>query len=92
MSTENGCILQEKYSADTKCQLSDTGLKDVWGAVSYPIYQTATFAHKGLGESTGFDYTRQQNPTRQQLESVVALWKTEKMRSHFQAEWLQLRL
>ena len=73
MSTENGCILQEKYSADTKCQLSDTGLKDVWGAVSYPIYQTATFAHKGLGESTGFDYTRQQNPTRQQLESVVAL-------------------
>ncbi|SFU55030.1 trans-sulfuration enzyme family protein [Butyrivibrio sp. INlla21] len=73
MSTENGCRLQEKYSADTKCQLNDEKLKDIWGAVSYPIYQTATFAHKGLGESTGFDYTRQQNPTRQQLESVVAL-------------------
>jgi cystathionine gamma-synthase len=45
---------------------------DKWGAISFPIYQTATFAHGGLGESTGYDYTRMQNPTRQQLESVVA--------------------
>ena len=73
MSTEIDCRQQEKYSVDTKCQLNDQSLKDVWGAVSYPIYQTATFAHKGLGESTGFDYTRMQNPTRQQLEAVVAL-------------------
>ena len=63
---------QKKYSADTKCQLSDESIKDIWGAVSYPIYQTATFAHRGLGESTGYDYTRMQNPTRQQLEAVVA--------------------
>ncbi len=47
-------------------------LADQWGALSFPIYQSATFAHRGLGESTGFDYTRMQNPTRQQLESVVA--------------------
>ena len=73
MSTENDCKKQEEYSVDTKCQLNDARLKDIWGAVSYPIYQTATFAHKGLGESTGFDYTRMQNPTRQQLEAVVAL-------------------
>ena len=73
MSTEIDCRQQEKYSVDTKCQLNDQSLKDAWGAVSYPIYQTATFAHKGLGESTGFDYTRMQNPTRQQLEAVVAL-------------------
>ncbi len=46
-------------------------MSDQWGALSYPIYQTATFAHGGLGESTGFDYTRMQNPTRQQLEYVV---------------------
>ncbi|MCH5345175.1 MAG: PLP-dependent transferase [Acetatifactor sp.] len=43
-----------------------------YGAVSYPIYQTATFAHKGVGESTGYDYTRLQNPTREQLEKIVA--------------------
>ena len=60
------------YGIDTRCQLLDKELKDQWGAVSFPIYQTATFAHPGLGESTGYDYTRMQNPTRQQLESVVA--------------------
>lgn len=43
-----------------------------YGAISYPIYQTATFAHRGVGESTGYDYTRLQNPTREQLEKIVA--------------------
>jgi cystathionine gamma-synthase/cystathionine beta-lyase len=60
------------YSLDTICQLSDKNIADQWGALSFPIYQSATFAHRGLGESTGFDYTRMQNPTRQQLEYVVA--------------------
>lgn len=46
--------------------------KDGTGAISFPIYQTATFAHPGVGESTGFDYSRLQNPTRQQVENVVA--------------------
>lgn len=39
-----------------------------YGAVSYPVYQTATFAHPGPGQSTGYDYSRLQNPTREQLE------------------------
>ena len=43
-----------------------------FGAVSFPIYQTATFAHPALGESTGYDYSRVQNPTRQRLEKTVA--------------------
>lgn len=43
-----------------------------YGAVSYPIYQTATFAHPGVGQSTGYDYSRVQNPTREQVEKVVA--------------------
>ena len=30
-------------------------------AVSFPIYQTATFGHIGLGHSTGFDYTREKS-------------------------------
>lgn len=42
-----------------------------YGAISFPIYQTATFAHPALGESTGYDYSRVQNPTRQQLEKTV---------------------
>ena len=41
-------------------------------AVSQPIYQTATFAHIRLGKSTGFDYTREKNPTRTHLEETMA--------------------
>ncbi|HML48532.1 MAG TPA: PLP-dependent aspartate aminotransferase family protein [Clostridia bacterium] len=43
------------------------------GAVAVPIYQSATFAHPGVGESTGYDYSRSQNPTREALERTVAL-------------------
>jgi cystathionine beta-lyase/cystathionine gamma-synthase len=46
----------------------DTGT----GAVSMPIYQSATFRHPALGESTGFDYSRTANPTRSALEETVA--------------------
>ena len=42
------------------------------GAISTPIYQTATFAHPALGESTGFDYSRTINPTRKVLEDALA--------------------
>src|SRR5574344_1597058 len=45
---------------------------DKTGAISFPIYQTATYAHPAVGESTGFDYSRLQNPTRQRVEEVVA--------------------
>jgi cystathionine beta-lyase/cystathionine gamma-synthase len=42
------------------------------GAVTVPIYQAATYAHPGLGRSTGYDYSRTQNPTREYLEKTVA--------------------
>jgi cystathionine gamma-synthase/cystathionine beta-lyase len=42
------------------------------GAVTVPIYQTATFRHPGLGQSTGYDYSRSGNPTRQVLEDAIA--------------------
>jgi len=42
------------------------------GSVSMPIYQVATFRHPALGESTGFDYSRSGNPTRNVLEDVMA--------------------
>lgn len=44
---------------------------DQSGAVSFPIYQSATFAHKGIEQSSGYDYSRLQNPTREQLEHVI---------------------
>lgn len=62
------------YSIETRClHLENKGERDAhYGAISFPIYQTATFAHKGVGLSTGFDYSRLQNPTREQLEKVIA--------------------
>ena len=57
----------------TKCNhLENDSRENFYGAVSYPIFQTATFAHPGVGRSTGFDYSRLQNPTREHLEKVVA--------------------
>lgn len=50
----------------------DEGDCRFYGAVSFPIFQTATYAHPGLGQSTGFDYSRLQNPTREHLEKIVA--------------------
>ena len=42
------------------------------GAISVPIYQTASFVHPALGQSTGFDYSRTSNPTRLALEETLA--------------------
>jgi cystathionine beta-lyase/cystathionine gamma-synthase len=43
------------------------------GAVSMPVYQTATFRHPRLGKSTGYDYSRSGNPNRTALEQTMAL-------------------
>ncbi len=46
---------------------------DVAGALSPPIYQTATYAQDGVGRPrAGFEYARTQNPTRDRLERAVA--------------------
>jgi cystathionine beta-lyase/cystathionine gamma-synthase len=41
--------------------------------VSMPVYQTATFRHEALGQSTGYDYSRSGNPNRTVLEQTMAL-------------------
>lgn len=45
---------------------------DTAGAISVPIFQSATFVHPGVGQSTGFDYSRVLNPTREYLEETMA--------------------
>jgi cystathionine beta-lyase/cystathionine gamma-synthase len=40
---------------------------------SYPIYQTATFYGNRTGEDNVYDYTRSGNPTRDHLQSQLAL-------------------
>lgn len=56
---------------ETLCIHGNNNKYDNTGAISVPIFQTATFAHPGVGESTGYDYTRQQNPTREHLENIL---------------------
>lgn len=57
----------------TKCiHLENESKENLYGAVSFPIFQTATFTHPDVGSSTGYDYSRLQNPTREHLEKVVA--------------------
>ena len=68
LSLESKCLHLEN-----KSQERDDGkpVCNHYGSVSFPIYQTATYAHPGAGQSTGFDYSRLQNPTREQVEKVV---------------------
>ena len=42
------------------------------GAVNVPIYQTSTYKQSGLGENSGWEYSRTGNPTRAALEALIA--------------------
>ena len=59
---------------NTKCLHleEEEGCCNNYGSISFPIYQTATYEHPAVGQSTGFDYSRLQNPTREHLEKIVA--------------------
>jgi cysteine-S-conjugate beta-lyase len=55
----------------TRCvQLETNG--DPYGAISPPIYQTATFRQQSASEFGEYDYTRTGNPTRQLVEQKLA--------------------
>ena len=42
------------------------------GAVNVPIYQTSTYEQSGLGQNSGWEYSRTGNPTRAALEALIA--------------------
>jgi cystathionine gamma-lyase len=44
----------------------------ITGAVMTPIFLTSTYAQKGPGEHSGYEYSRTQNPTRFALEANLA--------------------
>lgn len=63
----------KKYNIETLCVHNGQNITDdhAFGAISVPIYQSATFAHPGIGQTTGYYYTRESNPTRTELEEIV---------------------
>lgn len=62
----------KKYAIDTILAQAGNRSDQRTGAVSTPIYLSTAYAHHGIGESTGFDYTRTKNPTRSVLEDTIA--------------------
>lgn len=62
------------YELNTVCIHGSGQRKNIenTGSISFPIYQTAAYAHPGVGKSTGYDYSRVQNPTREETERIVA--------------------
>lgn len=62
----------QKHSRETGLVQLGVGFDERTGAVSMPIHPSATYRHAGIGESTGYDYTRSGNPTRQVLEEGLA--------------------
>mgnify|MGYP001051671238 FL=1 len=42
------------------------------GAVMVPVFQTSTYKQNAIGDHTGYEYARTQNPTREALERNIA--------------------
>jgi cystathionine gamma-synthase len=62
-----------EYAFDTLAVHAGAEPDELTGAVSPPIYQTATYAQDGVGRPrNGYEYARGRNPTRERLERAVA--------------------
>ncbi|MDR0514747.1 MAG: PLP-dependent aspartate aminotransferase family protein [Coriobacteriaceae bacterium] len=61
------------WAMDTRLVRGYGGIDGATGALSVPIYPSATFAHPGYDRSTGFMYGRCGNPTRLALEDSIAM-------------------
>jgi cystathionine gamma-synthase len=62
----------DHFTKETNLIQLGVGFDDKTGAISVPIYPSATYRHPEVGKSTGYDYTRSGNPTRQVLENGLA--------------------
>ena len=72
-SNYNDYCTKENLAFESKTVHGALGHDPMTGAVSFPIFQSATFRHIALGQDTGFSYSRVKNPTRQELERTMAI-------------------
>ncbi len=61
-----------EYGFSTKAIHAGQEPEPTTGAVNVPIFQTSTYAQKGIGDHTGYEYARTQHPTRGALEACIA--------------------
>ncbi len=64
---------KENLHDDTKVVRGALGHDPVTGAISFPIFQSATYRHIGIKENTNFNYSRIINPTREEFERTMAI-------------------
>lgn len=67
---ENG--VREKELSISTILVNFSNSFDPYGALSTPLYQTATFKQPSATENGPYDYTRSGNPTRDSLEDLLA--------------------
>jgi len=72
MDSETARSIVEAESLDTLLAQAGSRWDSRTGGVSMPIHMAATYRHPGLGQSTGWDYSRSGNPTRDVLEALLA--------------------
>lgn len=60
------------YKIETKLAQIGNRSETATGTVNPPVYFSTAYRHAGIGQSTGFDYSRTGNPTRQLLEKAIA--------------------
>ena len=64
--------MQDDYRFQTLAIHAGQAPDPAYGAVMTPIYQTSTFAFRGVNQPGPFDYSRSGNPTRKALEDCLA--------------------
>ncbi|MDN4526321.1 methionine biosynthesis PLP-dependent protein [Fictibacillus fluitans] len=60
------------YKPETKLAQIGNRSEDRTGTVNPPVYFSTAYRHTGIGESSGYDYIRTGNPTREVLEKAIA--------------------
>lgn len=78
MKKDEAKNISKEINIQTKIVHGSKGYDETTGAISFPIYQSATFRHPGLNQTTGYDYSRLQNPTREELENTIAILENSK--------------
>lgn len=63
---------RNKNSLETKLVQAGNRRDHVTGSINAPVYFSTAYRHEGIGQSTGYDYSRTGNPTRAVLEDTIA--------------------
>ncbi|SDH08421.1 cysteine synthase /cystathionine gamma-synthase [Alteribacillus persepolensis] len=64
--------MSRKHHIETNLVQIGNNQDEKTGAVSAPVYFSTAYRHAGIGQSTGYDYSRTKNPTRDILENAIA--------------------